>query len=69
MMMAGRRRREPEYVNKRRENLFKRLYEFKERYGMRSWLILETKDGRYYTFNTEREPAPSEAVIVSAFLI
>lgn len=65
--LSGRRNRaQSELIRKRRNNLFKRLTEFKTRYNIDIWLSMQMSNGRLYTFDTEPAQAlPSEDEYVS----
>ncbi|QKX62531.1 uncharacterized protein TRUGW13939_09692 [Talaromyces rugulosus] len=56
---------QPEQIRKRRHNLFKRLAEFNDRYGMDIWMIMKTPNGRIYTFYTNPdEHVPTEEEMI-----
>ncbi|RDH26468.1 hypothetical protein BDQ94DRAFT_176358 [Aspergillus welwitschiae] len=48
-----------EQIRKRRHNLFKRIKEFHDRYGIETWCTMRMPSGRLYVFNTNPdEPSP-----------
>lgn len=58
-------RTEQEQIRKRRHNMFKRMGEFRERYGMRFWVTTQMPNGRIYTYVTDPEQSiPTEEDIV-----
>ncbi|KAJ5198753.1 uncharacterized protein N7498_007870 [Penicillium cinerascens] len=55
-------RAQQEQIRKRRHNLFKRLKEFNDRYGIDIWMTMQMPSGWVYTFATKDEGArPGEA--------
>ncbi|KAL5366289.1 hypothetical protein BJX96DRAFT_30893 [Aspergillus floccosus] len=53
-----------EQIRKRRHNLFKRLKEFNDRYGIEIWMTMRMPSGRIYTFATDpSQTMPSEEEI------
>lgn len=58
-------RTQQEQVRKRRHNLFKRLQEFKDRYGIDSWITMQMPSGRVYIMETTDNAAPTQEEIVS----
>lgn len=55
-----------EQIRKRRHNLFKRIKEFHDRYGIETWCTMRMPSGRLYVFNTnpdEPSPPTGETVI------
>ena len=54
-----------EQLRKRRNNLLRRHNDFWTLYSIRSWLIMETPNGRIYTYNSHPDiPAPTKEEIV-----
>ncbi|KAI2886539.1 transcriptional regulator family: MADS-box [Aspergillus niger] len=53
-------RNRAELIRKRRKNLFKRLYEFNDLYGIKIWCVMQMPTGRIYDVKTNPdEPMPS----------
>ena len=60
------RRVKREQLRKRRNNLLRRHNEFWLLYGMKSWLIMESRDGQIFTYHSHPDtPPPSREDMVS----
>ena len=58
-------RAQQEQIRKRRHNLFKRLKEFQDRYGIDIWITMQMPSGWVYKFATKDDEAqPREEDLV-----